>query len=1107
MIPILYDGNEKNFISNGLGRLSDAISCTVEEERNGTFELEMEYPINGIHFSDIAVNNIILAKTEDGGTNQAFIIYKVSKPLNGIVTVSAQHISYLLNGFVVMPYEAISLADALGKINSYAVLATGFTFSTDIVQNKHFSLDAPRSIRSLLGGESGSLLDVYGGHDYYFNNFTVSLLADRGRDNGVTIRYGKNLTDLKAVSNSTNVYTGIVPYWVDGETGNAVYVDDYVVYSEHAATYPYKYIKPVDFSSDFETAPSKAQLLERAQNYLADNDGWKIKNNIDVSFVSLAQTEEYKDIAPLERVKLCDTVSVEYTKIGISFKTKVIQTVYNVLRERYDSIKLGDATYTLAQAILQANDTPTVQETTNAIRTAVQNATKLIRGGLGGHVVMMADGNGLPQEILIMDTDDIATATKVWRWNLGGLGYSNTGYDGDFGTAITMDGQIVANYITAGVFDGAIIKAGSIAADALSVQAKNALTAKHNFISDKIFTDISVWSHGAVAPTYETIDDTKYLVLDGTGINAWSSNYYISIPTDVMGTIAVDVHMKYHIDRQVVIGALQEFLFLEYVDTGGVTRHLTKYLSAQTIAGNTDYEWTVTFNVSDADYTKKVPVFGIYFIQGCKAYIEELGVTSVLDTYTKASMEFNVDGLKIAMEEVAGTHNYIPYDYLTSTYRYGGRGAFPFPYFSTFDGKTYFTLEADGITTIGDSDYATLPSDFLGQPELNISFKMRFNKQYTCALNEKFFGIQYRDKAGQYHAVNRLWSSVQTFEANTDYSFSFTMTPYYTALYEQKFRFWWHPDVTVYFTDVVIETTEQAYNSAALTVTPQGLSSVVQSGNVISAINQSAESVNISASRINLTGELSLHGDFKSYDANDNTTYAFLDSGNLSFFNAGINVFTIASTAIEGQFAGIFFGNVEDPATIASYTSINQALVRAPEFYQKGDGHYSSKVSGYNYGMVVEDTSYMARIWCDSISIGGQNDGQGGFNYCYSDIQFNATVYDNSSTPVFVSDKRKKRNIKDLAIEKAKSFIMALKPRSFKFTEDISQSNRNHHGFIAQEVKEAMNEDWGVYVLDEKRDFIGLRYDELIADMVAVIQDQEKRIEALERAIHDKSNN
>ena len=550
MIPILFAGNATNFNNNGLGRLSDAIKCTVEEERNGTFELEMTYPITGIHYADIIENNIILARSEDGGTPQAFIIYKISKPLNGVVTINAQHISYLLNGFVTMPFTASSLADALIKINSNAVVTTGFTFYTDIVNSKPFKLDEPKPIRNILGGESGSLLDVYGGNEYQFDNFTVKLLAHRGQDNHVTIRYGKNLTDLKAVTNTTNIYTGIVPFWADSE-GNKLYVDNFVVYSEHAQDYPYKYIKVVDFSSEYEEQPTKAQLLARAQSYLANNNGWKIKNNIEVSFVALSQTEEYKNIAPLERVKLCDTVTVQYAKLGVSFQTKVIRTVYNVLLDRYDSLELGDTTFSLAKAIQEVNETPTVEETTSFIQQAVDNATKLIRGGYGGHVVMMADANGKPQEILIMNTDDITTATKVWRWNLGGLGYSSTGYEGTYGTAITMDGAIVADYITTGTLNAALIKAGLLS-DGAGKNSWNMQTGDFSLqagvtVGGQTVNQIASSAAGTAVNSYDTaLNQTKVfnkLTNNGAaqGIFLQNGELYINATYINTGTLSADL--------------------------------------------------------------------------------------------------------------------------------------------------------------------------------------------------------------------------------------------------------------------------------------------------------------------------------------------------------------------------------------------------------------------------------------------------------------------------------------------------------------------------------------------------------------------------------------
>ena len=199
MIPILYAGNETNFTSNGLGRLSDAISCKVTEERNGVFELEMTYPITGVHYDDIQENRIIYARTEDGGNAQAFIIYRITRPINGIITIDAQHISYLLNGIPVMPFNGSSLADTMSKIASNAVITCPFTFYTDISSSVAFSFSTVRSIRSLLGGEDGSILEVYGGYDYKFDNFQVRLLANRGSDNGVSLRYGKNLTLIQAI--------------------------------------------------------------------------------------------------------------------------------------------------------------------------------------------------------------------------------------------------------------------------------------------------------------------------------------------------------------------------------------------------------------------------------------------------------------------------------------------------------------------------------------------------------------------------------------------------------------------------------------------------------------------------------------------------------------------------------------------------------------------------------------------------------------------------------------------------------------------------------------------------------------------------------------------
>ena len=460
MIPILYEGTEQSFTSNGLGRLSDAITCKVVEERNATYELEMTYPITGVHFNDIQEGRIILAQPFDGGLTQPFTIYQITKPLNQVVTIKAQHISYQLSGIVVMPFEANSATAAIAGVKSYSSTTNPFNFTTDKSVVAHFEVSTPTTARGILCGQSGSILDVYGKGDYEFNRFDVNLWTNRGSDQGVTLRYGKNITDLKNVIDMTNVYTGIVPFWTDGED-NTVTLPEKVVLSGHESEYPFKIIKPVDFSNNWENQPTEAQLRAAAQSYVENNQGWLLKNNITVSFVALWNTEEYKNIAPLERVKMCDVVHIELPKFGISYSTKVVKTDYNVLLEKYNSITLGDTYYTL-NTIIGDEISASEEKQSSHMQKAIARATKLIQGGLGGHVVFNTNAEGEPEEILIMDTDDITTAVNVIRMNLAGIGFSTHGYNGPFETAWTIDGHFVADYIDSGTLNADLIKAGML---------------------------------------------------------------------------------------------------------------------------------------------------------------------------------------------------------------------------------------------------------------------------------------------------------------------------------------------------------------------------------------------------------------------------------------------------------------------------------------------------------------------------------------------------------------------------------------------------------------------------------------------------------------------
>lgn len=463
MKPILYEVGETAFTSNGLGRLADCITCTVTEERNGIYECQFTYPVSGAMFSQITEGRIVGVIHDDAHDIQPFDIYARSAPLNGIVTFYAHHISYRLGNIILKPMSAASCAAALAAIPGNTYNACPFTFWTDKSTNATFTNAVPSAVRAILGGQVGSILDVYGTGDYEFDKFAVKLHMNRGSDNGVAIRYGVNLTDLTQDVDVSAAYTAVVPYWLGAE-GDLVTLPEGYVARTGMAVVPV----PLDLSADFEEMPTVEQLREKATARLSSSRAWLPRENIKVRFIDLSHTEEYKNVAALQRVRLCDSVSVYCGDLDVNaVSMKVVRVVFNVLTEMYDEIELGDPRTTLAQTIAAqfediTADLPTTAQVRSMLSQGVDSATAQITGALGGFVRFIYDANGKMQEIVIMDTDDISTARKVWRWNSGGLGFSSNGYNGPYGTAITQDGAIVADYITSGVVNADLIRAGTI---------------------------------------------------------------------------------------------------------------------------------------------------------------------------------------------------------------------------------------------------------------------------------------------------------------------------------------------------------------------------------------------------------------------------------------------------------------------------------------------------------------------------------------------------------------------------------------------------------------------------------------------------------------------
>ncbi len=460
--PILYSATETNFDHNGIGILGDCVSCEVTEEANGIFELAMQYPMDGIHFEDIADRAIIKAKADQFRDPQLFRVYAISKPMSGIVTVLAEHISYDLSGIPVKPFTAENAPSALSGLRNNAVVNCPFDFWTDKSTSAKFNVPTPASIRSRLGGAAGSVLDVYGG-EYEFDNYTVKLYNNRGMNRGVSIRYGKNLTDIQQEQNCASVATGIYPYWSGDVDGKTVLVELPEKIVNAPGTYNFVKIRTVDFTESFETQPTVEQLRSRAESYIQANNIGVPKVSLTVSFVQLEQYEEYKNLKLLERVGLFDTVNVEFPALGVSATAKAVKVVYDVIADRVKSVTLGSVRANIADTIATQQQEIEKKPSKSFLQAAVESLTSTILGARGGSVRLLdTDGDGEPDTLYIADNPDPTQAVKVWRFNYEGWGASQNGYNGPFEMGATFNDGILAEFIQAGTLYGMLLKAGSI---------------------------------------------------------------------------------------------------------------------------------------------------------------------------------------------------------------------------------------------------------------------------------------------------------------------------------------------------------------------------------------------------------------------------------------------------------------------------------------------------------------------------------------------------------------------------------------------------------------------------------------------------------------------
>lgn len=492
MIPILYEAKTSDFTGNGTGFLKDATECMVKEVRNGTFELTLKYPENGVYADKLTEDAIIKAKPNNKDNDQLFRIYKSGKTIAGVNTFYAEHISYELNSNPICQpvIEGKNPQQAIEQVLSQAAVPNNYTAWSDIQTRNSTGVDDVISVRKMLGGVEGSILDTWGG-EYQFDNFTIKLWKSRGKDTGETIRYGKNLITAEQEKNIANTVTAIFPYarYKKDETSEEeilVKLSEGIIKTPNADRYARLKCEPVNFSDKFKDGVVITEdMLRKVATAYAQSGIDEPSISIKASFQDMNKIKGNENLATFNSIDLCDIVTVIIEKLDIDVKAKVVSYTYNVLKERAEKVEIGETRTNLTKQITAESKeqadriikTATFSEKLEAsLKQRIADATAAITGNSGGYVVLYPSEN--PQEIFVMDTPDTKTAKNVWRWNKAGLGHSSNGVNGPFNVAIQQDGTIIADFIGAGELDGMLIKAGTVKAESLSVEYKQSVTTK-----------------------------------------------------------------------------------------------------------------------------------------------------------------------------------------------------------------------------------------------------------------------------------------------------------------------------------------------------------------------------------------------------------------------------------------------------------------------------------------------------------------------------------------------------------------------------------------------------------------------------------------------------
>lgn len=626
MIPILFEKTEELFTSSGIGRLVDCIECKVTEELNGVYECDFSYPVTGEIYNEIQLGRIIGVTHDDTGDVQPFDIVSCSKPIDGVVSFHATHISYRLARYVCIP-DPNSPVDTFSKVltffdNAYPRLVAGrFDFKGtpgETTPTGYLAAAAdglPRSVRDYIGGVDGCYLDTFGG-DVIWNKFDVQFTEHRGSLQDFQIRYGVNMMDYKEEQDGQETYTLAIPFW-KGQ-GNLV-VGGLV--DSGLTPYDRQLCVAMDLTDKFETEPTTAQLEAEALSIMTSGQPNLPRRSIEVDFVRLQDLEDYGDYSNLGVCELGDSISVVFPAYNIQGTFRIVKVEWDALRDRFDTMTLGSLQTTLAEALGVGG-----------------GMTNVGAGGGGGSVVSFTQVLSSGTKIGTITID--GTSTDIYAPSGGGGGGSGVFY-GTCGTAAGTAAKVVTcpSFTSGDLTAGTVLYvdftySNSVASPTLNVNSTGAKSIMRYGTTAPSTSAASSWNAGSIV----------CMVYDGTywNIEGWLNTTYSSMTdaeyqagTSTTARLITPARLKAAIDYWVNVTQIQttgtKIATIQtgdtstdiYAPTPGAGSRNTFWGTSSTAAG------TATKDVACADWEDETQnLIAVLFSYGNTAQNPQLNVNS-----------------------------------------------------------------------------------------------------------------------------------------------------------------------------------------------------------------------------------------------------------------------------------------------------------------------------------------------------------------------------------------------------------------------------------------------------------------------------------------------